>query len=98
MFPELDPLLMSQLRLAIVSYLAESEEADFNTLREKTGATAGNLSAQIAKLQAGGYVSVEKTFRNNYPHTRCRLTPEGLAALERFVNLLQTYFPDRKSK
>ncbi|MFN4080951.1 MAG: winged helix-turn-helix domain-containing protein [Saprospiraceae bacterium] len=98
MFPELDPLLMSQLRLAVVSYLAESEEADFNTLREKTGATAGNLSAQITKLQTGGYVSVEKSFRNNYPHTRCRLTPEGLAAFERFVDQLQRYFPDRKNK
>ena len=47
---ELDPLLHSQLRLAIVSLLLTVEEADFVWLKEKTEATSGNLSVQLDKL------------------------------------------------
>ena len=52
---ELDPLLHSQLRLAIMSLLLSVEEADFVWLKEKTEATAGNLSVQIEKLSEAGY-------------------------------------------
>lgn len=92
MFKELDPLLLSQLRLAIMSYLIVAREAEFNALREQTGATAGNLSAQISKLQEAGYLEVEKTFRNNYPLTICRITEPGVAAFEAFYKDLKTYF------
>jgi len=92
MFKELDPLLLSQLRLAIMSYLMVAREAEFNALREQTGATAGNLSAQISKLQEAGYLEVEKTFRNNYPLTICRLTERGVEAFEAFYKDLKTYF------
>ncbi|MBK9337346.1 MAG: transcriptional regulator [Lewinellaceae bacterium] len=92
MFKELDPLLLSQLRLAIMSYLMVVREADFNALREQTGATAGNLSAQISKLQEAGYIEVEKTYRNNYPLTLCRLTEHGVQAFEAFYKDLKTYF------
>jgi DNA-binding MarR family transcriptional regulator len=92
MFKELDPLLLSQLRLAIMSYLMVTREADFNALREQTGATAGNLSAQISKLQEAGYIAVEKTYRNNYPLTLCRITEYGVEAFEAFYKDLKTYF------
>ena len=52
MLRELNPLLHSQLRLAIVSILLSVDEADFVYLKEQTGATAGNLSVQIDKLVA----------------------------------------------
>ena len=92
MYKGLDPLLLSQLRLAVMSFLMVAREAEFNVIKEKTGATAGNLSVQIGKLQEAGYLSVEKTYKHNYPLTICRLTPEGVAAFEAFYKDLQTYF------
>lgn len=92
MYKDLDPLLLSQLRLALMSFLMVVRDADFNLLKEKTGATAGNLSVQIGKLQDAGYISVEKTYKNNYPLTICRITPEGIAAFETFYSDLKQYF------
>ncbi|MBX2892918.1 MAG: transcriptional regulator [Saprospiraceae bacterium] len=92
MFKELDPLLLSQLRLAIMSYLMVAREADFNLLKEQTEATAGNLSAQISKLQEAGYIEVEKTYRNNYPLTICRITEKGVEAFDAFYKDLKSYF------
>lgn len=92
MYKELDPLLLSQLRLAVMSYLMVVREAEFNALREQTGATAGNLSAQISKLQEAGYIEVEKTYKNNYPLTLCKITPRGVEAFDVFYNDLNTYF------
>ncbi|MCW5923964.1 MAG: transcriptional regulator [Saprospiraceae bacterium] len=92
MFKELDPLLLSQLRLAIMSYLMVAREADFNLLKEQTDATAGNLSAQISKLQEAGYIEVEKTYRNNYPLTICRITEKGVEAFDAFYKDLKSYF------
>lgn len=77
-FAPLDPVLHNQLRLAIVSLLVSVESADFNFLLEKTGATRGNLSAQITKLKEAGLVNVKKTFKDNYPDTT--LLPFGQRA------------------
>ena len=92
MFKKLDPLLHSELRLAIMSVLVNCEEADFVYLREATGATAGNLSVQIEKLSAAGYIDVEKCFKGKKPHTICRITTVGVKALEEYVEALKTYF------
>ena len=91
MMKELDPLLHSQLRLAIVSLLIGLVEADFFYLRQQTGATAGNLSVQIDKLQKGGYIQVKKTFEGRKPKTICRMTTEGIKAFENYVEALKTY-------
>jgi DNA-binding MarR family transcriptional regulator len=91
-YGELNNLLLSQLRLAVMSYLMVTKEADFNTLKDETGATSGNLSVQIAKLQEAGYIEVEKTYRNNYPLTLCRITDQGIDAFELFYKNLQHYF------
>lgn len=91
MFKDLDPLLHSQLRLAVMSLLMSVEEAEFTFLREKTGATAGNLSVQIDKLKQAGYIQVKKTFRDNYPLTLCSKTPKGIKAFELYVENLKTY-------
>lgn len=89
-------MLLSQLRLAIMSYLMVVREAEFNALREQTGASAGNLSAQISKLQEAGYLEVEKTYKNNYPLTLCKLTSKGIEAFEAFYADLKTYFNQDK--
>lgn len=90
-FKELDPLLHSPLRLAIVSLLIGVKEADFNYIKEATEATAGNLSVQITKLKDAGYIGVEKKFKNNYPLTICKISPKGIDAFEKYVGALQQY-------
>lgn len=91
MFPALDPLLHSELRLAVMSLLVSSEEAEFPYIKEQTGATAGNLSVQIDKLSAAGYIEVEKTFKGKRPCTVCRITPAGLNAFEDYVKVVKSY-------
>ncbi len=91
MFKELDPILHSQLRLAVMSILISVKEAEFTFLKEKTNATAGNLSVQINKLKDVGYVEVTKQFHNNYPQTICKVSPAGIEAFEVYVKALQAY-------
>jgi DNA-binding MarR family transcriptional regulator len=74
-----------------MSLLISVKEADFTFLKEKTNATAGNLSVQISKLKEAGYIEIIKQFNNNYPQTICKITPEGIAAFENYVKALQTY-------
>lgn len=90
-FKELDPILHSQLRLAVISLLIGLKEAEFTFLKEKTNATAGNLSVQINKLKDAGYIEVTKQFSNNYPQTLCRITKKGIEAFENYVLALQSY-------
>ena len=91
MLEELNPLLHSQLRLAVMSVLMTVEEADFVYLKEKTEATAGNLSVQLEKLSDAGYIVVEKTFEGKRPRTVCLMTPVGRSAFEAYVEVLKKY-------
>lgn len=90
-FKDLDPILHSQLRLAVVSLLISLKEAEFTFIREKTNATAGNLSVQIQKLKEAGYIDVIKQFKDNYPQTICKITPAGVNAFDQYVKNLQSY-------
>lgn len=96
MFKDLDPILHSQIRLAVVSLLVSVKEAEFTHLKEKTGATAGNLSVQIQKLKEADYISIEKKFKDNYPQTICRITPKGITAFEDYVKILKQYIHTKK--
>jgi DNA-binding transcriptional ArsR family regulator len=91
LFKELDPILHSQLRLAVISLLISVKEAEFTFLKEKTNSTAGNLSVQINKLKDAGYIEVTKQFNNNYPQTICKITAKGIDAFEEYVKALQSY-------
>ena len=91
MFKELDPILHSQLRLAVMSLLISVKEAEFTFIREKTNSSAGNLSVQVQKLKEAGYIEVNKQFKDNYPLTTCRVTPKGIEAFENYVKALQDY-------
>ena len=91
MFKPLDPLLHSELRLAIMSLLISADEAEFSYIKEQTGATAGNLSVQIDKLSAAGYIEVEKTFKGKKPCTLCRITDKGRQAFEAYIEALTSY-------
>jgi DNA-binding transcriptional ArsR family regulator len=98
MFKELDPILHSQLRLAVISLLISVREAEFTFLKEKTNSTAGNLSVQINKLKEAGYLDVVKQFKENYPQTICKITPKGIDAFELYVKALQTYMSPSSNK
>lgn len=98
MFKDLDPILHSQLRLAIMSLLISVKEAEFTFIKEKTNATAGNLSVQIQKLKEAGYIEVIKEFKDNYPNTTCRITKPGIKAFEDYVNALQEYLQVKQKK
>ncbi|MGN6476238.1 MAG: winged helix-turn-helix domain-containing protein, partial [Flavipsychrobacter sp.] len=84
-------ILHSQLRLSIISLLVSLEEAEFVYLKEKTKATAGNLSLQLDKLREAGYIEIIKTFKKNYPLTKCKITPKGIKAFEKYVNDIKGY-------
>jgi DNA-binding MarR family transcriptional regulator len=90
-FKDLDPVLHSQLRLAIISMLMRELQADFIDLKEKTRSSAGNLSVQINKLREAGYIEVTKDFKDNYPHTICKITTAGTRAFDQYVKSLQSY-------
>lgn len=91
MFRELDPLLHSQLRLAIMSLLISVKSAEFTFLKEKTQSTAGNLSVQLDKLSQAGYIEIEKSFKGKKPLTTCKISKKGIKAFEDYVNTLKQY-------
>ena len=91
MFRELNPLLHSRLRLAVMSLLVSVGEADFTWLREKTGATAGDLSGQFDTLSGAGYIRVEKEIGGRKTRTSCSITTDGRRAFEEYVEALKGY-------
>jgi DNA-binding transcriptional ArsR family regulator len=91
MFKTLDPLLHSELRLAIMSLLIGLQEADFVFLKEKTKATSGNLSVQLDKLKEADYIEVKKSFKGKMPCTTCKITPQGIVAFQSYIDALQSY-------
>ena len=74
-----------------MSLLISVKEAEFTFIKEKTNATAGNLSVQVQKLKDAGYIEVIKQFKDNYPQTTCKITPKGIQAFEEYVKALQEY-------
>ena len=91
MFKELDPLLHSELRLAVMSILVSVEDADFVYLKEQTKATSGNLSVQIDKLEKAEYIKVKKSFKGKMPRTNCKITKKGINAFKMYVDALKSY-------
>ena len=87
----LDPLLHSQLRLAVMSVLMNLDEADFVYIKQQTQSTAGNLSVQLEKLAEAGYVTIEKGFAGKKPRTTCCVTEKGKEAFAAYVDALRDY-------
>ena len=96
MFKDLDPILHSQLRLAVMSLLISVKHAEFTFIKEKTNSTAGNLSVQVQKLKEAGYIDVVKEFKDNYPNTTCKITHAGIKAFEEYVKSLRQYLDVKK--
>lgn len=92
MFRNLDPLLHSQVRLAIMSILVEVSSAEFSFFLENIETTKGNLSFQLGKLKDANYIQIKKSFRGNYPLTTVKITPKGIDAYEKYVDAISDYF------
>ena len=75
-----DPLLLSQVRLGIISVLMTRAEATFPDLKALLGLTQGNLGVHLRKLEDAGYVAVRKTFVERKPRTTCKITAKGRKA------------------
>jgi len=97
MLKDLDPILHSQLRLAVVSILISVKEAEFNYLKVETNSTAGNLSVQLQKLKEADYIDIEKKFKDNYPQTICKINKNGIKAFEQYVATMQQYLKPKKN-
>ncbi len=91
MFKKLNPILHSELRLAVVSFLVTNGKSDFNELKKVTNATSGNISVQLKKLEDAGYIIIIKGFKNNYQHTSIEITKKGIDAFEEYVNAIKEY-------
>lgn len=92
MFKDLDPLLHSQVRLAIMSLLIGVKSAEFSHFLENINTSKGNLSFQITKLKDADYIKVKKSFRKNYPLTTCSITDKGITAYEIYIERINEYF------
>jgi len=97
MFKELDPILHSQVRLAIMSLLMNVKSAEFGFLLENIDTTKGNLSFQLTKLKEAEYIKIKKSFKGNYPLTTCEVTQKGIDAYEIYVNSIDEYFKEFKN-
>ena len=92
MFQDLDPILHSQVRLAIMSLLLSVKNAEFSYLLDNINTTKGNLSFQLSKLKDAEYIQIEKSTKGNYPLTLCHITESGVAAYEQYVQAISDYF------
>jgi len=95
-FEPLDPVIHSQVRLAVLSILISAKQAHFNYLKQETGTTDGNLSTHLAKLEEAGYIKVKKSFRGKKPLTTCSLTEKGRSAFTKYLKALESYLPTEK--
>ena len=85
----LDDVIHGRIRLGAVAYLASVESASFTELRDQVGATDGNLSAHVAKLEEAGYVEIAKSFVGRKPRTRLTLTPRGRQAWAQWLDRIE---------
>ena len=95
-FAELDPVIHSRIRLAVLSILVSVKEASFNYLKETIGTTDGNLSASLSKLEEVGYISIKKSFRGKKPLTTCSISDKGRTAFSKYMKALGTYIGFKK--
>jgi DNA-binding MarR family transcriptional regulator len=85
----LDDVIHGRIRLGAVAYLASVDSASFTELRDKVGATDGNLSAHVGKLEEAGYVAIAKSFVGRKPQTRITLTPRGRHAWTQWLDRIE---------
>lgn len=88
--PDLDRLIHERVRLGIISALAANEALSFSELKKLLETTDGNVSVHARKLEEGGYIECSKFFEGRVPKTEYRITDEGRAALERYLDHMES--------
>lgn len=96
MFAQLDPVIHSRIRLAILSILISVKQASFSYLKETIDTTDGNLSASLSKLEEAGYISIKKSFKEKKPLTTCSISEKGRTAFSDYLKALETYIGAKK--
>ena len=86
---EVDRVIHEPARLLIMTILSAVENADFLYLQREAGLTKGNLSSHLSKLEAAGYVEINKTYRGKIPLTVCKLSAAGQAAFSDYRDQLK---------
>ena len=95
---DLEKLLFNPVRLKILSFLFTVESASFKKLIEVSGATKGNISVQIKRLEDAGCLKIKKKFEGNYPLTLCNITSKGRKSFELFFISLKSYELNKNDK
>ena len=85
---KIDEVIHGRMRLGIMVYLSDVETADFTELKTVLEATQGNLSVHLKKLEEAAYVTIDKSFQNNKPLTRVKITPDGRRAFAAYLEAL----------
>jgi DNA-binding transcriptional ArsR family regulator len=93
---QLDPVIHSRTRLAVLSILVSVKEASFNYLKETIGTTDGNLSVSLSKLEEAGYISIKKAFKGKKPLTTCKISEKGTKTFSEYIKALETYIGFKK--
>jgi DNA-binding MarR family transcriptional regulator len=89
-YQQIDDVIHSRIRTAVMAVLVSVEDAEFNFLKEKVNATDGNLSVHLKKLEDAGYISVKKNFVDRKPVSRYKLTSKGYKAFEKYITNLES--------
>ena len=85
----LEQLLLSRIRLGIITALATNESLSFVQLKEITETSDGNLSIHTRRLGDAGYVKCQKSFASRTPRTEFSITPAGRRALEKYLEHME---------
>ncbi len=92
-YQQIDDLIHSRIRLAVMAALTTMGPVSFSLIKETVGATDGNLSVHIRKLEEGGYLSVEKSFVDRKPVSIYSLTTAGKSAFKTYIQYLENMLP-----
>ncbi|MCK9209935.1 MAG: transcriptional regulator [Ignavibacteriaceae bacterium] len=92
----IDEILHSRLRLAILAILSSVDEIDFTSLCKEVNTTNGNLSAHLKKLENINYISIEKRFVDKKPLTTCKVTENGLKAFQAYLDMVEQLIKQKR--
>ncbi len=88
-YQQLDEIIHSRIRLAIMTLLVSVDQAEFTFIRDKINTTDGNLSVHLRKLEEGGYIKMQKRFVERKPVTSYSITVKGHNAFEQYIEQLE---------